>query len=511
MFEIRDKNNALIFGKGWTRTMEKPHAAFPLTFHWKAAAPTNPGKKGWSVSFAPVPCPAGEYVGEEGKCMPMYCEIKTASEWASLELQVGNVTAEKNYNNNNADGVAKSYATVSFVDASATTSCGAALFIKCLENYGDFEVVGQCTESNECRNTGDYDNSEGQRVLGHGGGDCTHPNNVCCGGGHCNASTKKCETATCGEITNGGAAFASCTGSRVYDSTKAAATSPNDANCCKDSLAPTPSSSSSSSEECYKHMCMLPGENGQTIVREICDDLHAEGYGCDWIAELGECRTNPCVSKEAAQCAIDTQSWAEGRDIMQECGFTKPQCPTSDGSLIPFRTSGAPDWYTDACVCGMNAGGGSAGGQPNVCTTGTKCTVDSEGAGTCTCEPTTTHFCASWGGSTNAIKLGGCYDDTMGFLWKHKCVEGEVVAQVFNAADGNCDGTPHDPDAYPGTNAADGITNACPKTSDTLAPSPLEEEKEEEFIFSDTLDASNTIHVGVFTMIVTLLVVLGLT
>ena len=177
---------------------EISHADFPLTFHWKAAAASNPGKKGWSVSFAPVPCPAGEYVGEEGKCIPMYCEIKTASEWTSLGLQVGNVSEEKNHNN--ANGVATSYATVSFVDASATTACGAALSITCLENYGDFIVVGQC--------------------------------------------------ATCGEITNGGAAFSSCTGSRVYDSTKAATTSPNDANCCKDptttklSSSPSPSSSS---------------------------------------------------------------------------------------------------------------------------------------------------------------------------------------------------------------------------------------------------------------------------
>ena len=52
-------------------------------------------------------------------------------------------------------------------------------------------------------------------------------------------SSQKCSSggasfvATCGEITNGGEAFASCTGSRVYDSTKAAATSPSDANCCK--------------------------------------------------------------------------------------------------------------------------------------------------------------------------------------------------------------------------------------------------------------------------------------
>ena len=40
-------------------------------------------------------------------------------------------------------------------------------------------------------------------------------------------------TATCGETTDGGAAFAACTGSRVYDSTKAATTSPSDAACCK--------------------------------------------------------------------------------------------------------------------------------------------------------------------------------------------------------------------------------------------------------------------------------------
>ena len=52
-------------------------------------------------------------------------------------------------------------------------------------------------------------------------------------------SSQKCSSggasfvATCGEITDGGLAFASCTGSRVYDSTKAATTSPDDANCCK--------------------------------------------------------------------------------------------------------------------------------------------------------------------------------------------------------------------------------------------------------------------------------------
>ena len=39
--------------------------------------------------------------------------------------------------------------------------------------------------------------------------------------------------ATCGETTDGGAVFAACTGSRVYDSTKAATTSPSDATCCK--------------------------------------------------------------------------------------------------------------------------------------------------------------------------------------------------------------------------------------------------------------------------------------
>ena len=43
--------------------------------------------------------------------------------------------------------------------------------------------------------------------------------------------------ATCGVITDGGGAFASCTGSRVYDSTKAATTSPDDASCCKDTPA----------------------------------------------------------------------------------------------------------------------------------------------------------------------------------------------------------------------------------------------------------------------------------
>ena len=39
--------------------------------------------------------------------------------------------------------------------------------------------------------------------------------------------------ATCGEITDGGGAFASCIDARVYDSTKAAVTSPDDAKCCK--------------------------------------------------------------------------------------------------------------------------------------------------------------------------------------------------------------------------------------------------------------------------------------
>ena len=41
-------------------------------------------------------------------------------------------------------------------------------------------------------------------------------------------------TPTCGETTDGGGAFASCASGRVYDATKAAATTPNDANCCKD-------------------------------------------------------------------------------------------------------------------------------------------------------------------------------------------------------------------------------------------------------------------------------------
>ena len=40
-------------------------------------------------------------------------------------------------------------------------------------------------------------------------------------------------TPTCGETTDGGGAFASCASGRVYDATKAAATTPNDANCCK--------------------------------------------------------------------------------------------------------------------------------------------------------------------------------------------------------------------------------------------------------------------------------------
>ena len=51
-------------------------------------------------------------------------------------------------------------------------------------------------------------------------------------------STIAAFVATCGEITNGGGVFAdaSCdsTGAaRVYDATKSAATTPNDANCCK--------------------------------------------------------------------------------------------------------------------------------------------------------------------------------------------------------------------------------------------------------------------------------------
>jgi hypothetical protein len=47
-------------------------------------------------------------------------------------------------------------------------------------------------------------------------------------------------TATCGETTEGGGAFAdsSCTENRVYDSTTSAATTPNDANCCKAASAP---------------------------------------------------------------------------------------------------------------------------------------------------------------------------------------------------------------------------------------------------------------------------------
>ena len=142
-FLVKDKDDVGVsFAE--SAIAEIAHTKFPLTFHWKAAEATA-GKKGWSVSFAPVPCPAGEYVGEEGKCTPMYCEIKTASEWMALGLKVGNFNEEKNHNN--ADGVATSYATVAFVNASATTSCGAGLpfVITCLENYGDFAVVGECT------------------------------------------------------------------------------------------------------------------------------------------------------------------------------------------------------------------------------------------------------------------------------------------------------------------------------------------------------------------------------
>jgi len=49
--------------------------------------------------------------------------------------------------------------------------------------------------------------------------------------------TQTCDKdATCGEITDGGGAFA-CTSPRVYDSTKYAVTSPADGTCCKDAFA----------------------------------------------------------------------------------------------------------------------------------------------------------------------------------------------------------------------------------------------------------------------------------
>ena len=44
---------------------------------------------------------------------------------------------------------------------------------------------------------------------------------------------KSAFVATCGEITNGGGVFASCGAARVYDATKAAAETPDDAACCK--------------------------------------------------------------------------------------------------------------------------------------------------------------------------------------------------------------------------------------------------------------------------------------
>ena len=48
--------------------------------------------------------------------------------------------------------------------------------------------------------------------------------------------TQTCDKdATCGEITDGGGAFA-CTSPRVYDSTKYAVTSPADGTCCKDAF-----------------------------------------------------------------------------------------------------------------------------------------------------------------------------------------------------------------------------------------------------------------------------------
>ena len=53
------------------------------------------------------------------------------------------------------------------------------------------------------------------------------------------AITAEAFVATCGEIISGGGAFAdascdSTIAARVYDATKSAATTPNDANCCKD-------------------------------------------------------------------------------------------------------------------------------------------------------------------------------------------------------------------------------------------------------------------------------------
>jgi len=143
-FVVKDKDSvAISFAASTFKDID--HADFPLTFHWKAAAPATSGKKGWSVSFAPVPCPAGENVGAQGQCKPMYCEIKNTSEWRALEIKVGNAAEEKNHDN--ADGVATSYATVAFVNASAAPLCGAALSITCLENYGDFAIVGNCTSS----------------------------------------------------------------------------------------------------------------------------------------------------------------------------------------------------------------------------------------------------------------------------------------------------------------------------------------------------------------------------
>ena len=63
----------------------------------------------------------------------------------------------------------------------------------------------------------------------------------CCDGTNCcYPSTTKfaCAAAvsfvaTCGVISEGGGAFASCASGRVYDATKATATTPNDAKCCK--------------------------------------------------------------------------------------------------------------------------------------------------------------------------------------------------------------------------------------------------------------------------------------
>merc|ERR1712127_495262 len=101
--------------------------------------------------------------------------------------------------------------------------------------------------------------------------------------------------ATCGEITAGGGAFAACTGTRVYDSTTSAVTSPADGTCCK--VADVDGGFSATFGACSV-TC------GDGVATKACDNPAPAGNGspCVGDAPTEACNTAACPVAFVATC-----------------------------------------------------------------------------------------------------------------------------------------------------------------------------------------------------------------